>query len=260
MTEETAGYRFPPVTALVASGLVAVGVLLFMFVHEGLLVVAGFGAFGPGVLRELGWLGGLDEFQRQAAHRAGYHAYLVGGLAAVLVVSALRGFGPDTGISTDWITLILVVLWITWLFSTLLTYWGARMTAKRVLLTFGSFWAVFVIAMLVSEQWEEVSPGQTALAILWAVLLVVPFFVLAWLAGRRPRMAGLLLLGVAAVVSVVLFPTWAGGSLDWSSVLLTATLLLVPLVGSGIALLREGARATFTCPRPDSPRSTTLSS
>lgn len=241
MTEETAGHRFPPMTALVAAGLVAVGVLLFMFAHEGLLVVAGFGVFGPGVLRELGWLGGQDEFQRQAAHRAGYHAYLVGGFAAVLVVSALRGFGPDTGISTDWVTLILVALWITWLFSTLLTYWGARMTAKRVLLTFGSFWAVFVIASLIGESAKGVTPGEAALGILMAVLIVVPFFVLAWLAGRRPRLAGALLLGVAAVLSGVLFPAWARGSLDWSGILLTATLLLVPLVGSGIALIREGA-------------------
>ncbi len=46
---------------------------------------------------------------------------------------------------------ILVVLWMTWLFSSTLRYWGARKTASRVLIVFGSFWAVFVIANVLSE-------------------------------------------------------------------------------------------------------------
>ncbi len=79
MTELTPGRAVPPLPGLIAGGLVILGVLLSMFVAESLLVVAGVGAFGPGILRELGLLRDHDEFQRQAAHRAGYHAYLIDG-------------------------------------------------------------------------------------------------------------------------------------------------------------------------------------
>ena len=79
--------------------------------------MAGLGAFGPGILRELGWLNDQDEFQRQAARRAGYHA---------------------------------------WLFSALLTYWGARRTTTVVLLIFGSFWLVFGVATIISEATRAV--------------------------------------------------------------------------------------------------------
>lgn len=240
MADEAAGRRRPPLAGVIAGSLVILGVLLFMFVEEGLLVVAGLGAFGPGILREIGWLRDHDEFQRQAAHRAGYHAYLIGGLATVLVVSALRWSGSGLEASAEWVTLILVILWITWLFSALLAYWGARKTASRVLFTFGSFWAVFVIASLIGEAVEGVTAGETALGILMAVLIVGPFFALAWMAGRRPRVAGFLLLGVAAVLFVVLLPTWAG-SLAWSTILVTDTLLLAPLIASGVALLQEPA-------------------
>lgn len=239
MSEEAAGRRLPPLATLIASGLVVLGILLFMFVEEGLLVLAGLGAFGPGILRETGWLRDHDEFQRQTAHRAGYHAYLIGGLAAVLVVSALRRSGSSLEASAEWVTLILVLLWITWLFSTLLAYWGAQKTASRVLLTFGSFWAVFVVASLIGEPAEDAR--EAALGMLMAILVVAPFFGLAWMAGRRPRLAGLLLLGVAATLFVVLLPTWGSRSLDLSTILVTASLLLVPLLASGIALLREGA-------------------
>lgn len=240
MADESAGRRLPPLAGVIAGGLVILGVLLFMFVEEGLLVVAGLGAFGPGILREMGWLRDHDEFQRQAAHRAGYHAYLIGGLATVLVVSALGWSGSGLEASAEWVTLILVILWITWLFSALLAYWGARKTASRVLFTFGSFWAVFVIASLIGEAVEGVTAGETALGILMAVLIVGPFFALAWMAGRRPRVVGFLLLGVAAVLFVVLLPTWAG-SLAWSTILVTDTLLLAPLIASGVALLQEPA-------------------
>lgn len=79
MTEQSAGRRMPPLPRLIAGGLVVLGLLLSMFVSWGFLILAGLGAFGPGILRELGWLRDQDEFQRQATYRAGYLAYLVGG-------------------------------------------------------------------------------------------------------------------------------------------------------------------------------------
>lgn len=211
-----------------------------MFVSKGLLFVAGLGAFGPGILRELGWLRDQDELQRAAAHRAGYHAYLIGGLVTVALASALGWREAQIPDAAEWITLILIVLWLTWLFSALSAYWGARKTASRVLLTFGSFWAVFVVASVIGESDPGGDVGEFLLGVLMAVVFVVPFFALAWTAGRWPRRTGIVLLGVATIFFVITLPM---GGLRWSSVLLTDALLLVPLVGSGVALLRETADA-----------------
>jgi hypothetical protein len=241
MNEQTAGRALPPLLGLIAGGLVVAGVFLSMFVAEGFLAMAGLGAFGPGILRELGLLTDQDEFQRQAARRAGYHAYLVGGLVTVLVVAFLRSRGADFEISSDWVTLILLALWTTWLFSALLDYWGARKTAARVLIAFGSFWAVFVAAHIVGALTGP-EPLQVA-GVLVGLVLVGPFFLLAWTATRWPRGTGGALLAVSALFLVVFGPRWTSGALQLPSVLVTVTLLLVPLVASGIALLRDGTES-----------------
>ncbi len=236
MTEQAAGRTVPGLPGLIAGGLVILGVLLSMFVAAGLLVVAGLGAFGPGILRELGWLRDKDEFQRQAAYRAGYHAYLIGGLASVLVVSALRWRGTNLEDSSEWIMLILVILWMTWLFSALLAYWGARKTASAMLIIFGSFWAVFVIASIIGESNDA---AEFLLGMLMGFLVVSPFFVLAWTAGRWPRRTGGALLAVSALFLVMFTAPQGASSLKLSSILVTNALLLVPLIASGIALLRD---------------------
>ncbi len=236
MVEQTAGRWAPRLPGLIAGGLVALGLLLSTFMGWGFLFVAGLGAFGPGILRELGWLRDQDEFQRQAAHRAGYHAYLIGGLATVLIVAGLRWSGTEVEVSSEWIVLIMVVLWMTWLFSSLLAYWGAPKTASRVLMVFGSFWAVFVLAHLVSEP-PRLSDPESLLGLLMGIVFVGPWFLLAYTAGRRPRLTGILLLAVAVAFLVITAPT--GSFLKLSTILVTDALLVVPLIASGIALLRE---------------------
>ncbi len=238
MAEDTGRRSLPGLTGIIAGGVVILGVALWMFVNKGLLIVAGIGVFAPGFLREFGWLRDHDEFQRQAARRAGYHAYLVGGLAAVLVYSALEWWdGVD--VSSEWVLLVLLTLWMAWLFSSLLAYWGARRTATRVLIVFGSFWAVFAIATIISEANLADDPGMSVIGLLAGFALVGPFFVLAWAAGRWPRVTGFLLVAVSVLFLYHFFPS--GGNMKWSTVLLTDALLLVPLAASGIALLREGA-------------------
>ena len=64
MTEASTRRALPGLPGLIAGALVILGVFLFMFAHKALLIVAGLGIFGPGILRELGWLGDQDEFQR----------------------------------------------------------------------------------------------------------------------------------------------------------------------------------------------------
>lgn len=196
----TNGNVLPAPAGLSAGALVIAGVLLWMFVNKGLLVVAGLGAFGPGILRELGWLNDQDEFQRQAARRAGYHAWLVGGLAAVLILSVLQWGKQGTEVSIEWIGLILALMWLIWLFSALLTYWGARRTTTVVLLIFGSFWLVFGVATILSEATQ----GRTSsslltnlLGVLAEISIVGPFFFGAWAVHRWPRITGSVLVAVA---------------------------------------------------------------
>jgi len=242
MTDRLAN-RLPPPPGLIAGALVMLGIVLWMFVSKSLLFVVGLGVFGPGIVRELGWLKDQDEFQRQAAHRAGYHAYLVGGLVAVLVYSA-EHWQPSTRDTSDLLLNIIVVLWLAWMFSALLRYWGARKTASSVLVAFGSFWALFVIASLMGERGApqaDVSAWEIALGVVVGISVISAFFVPAWTVFRWPRPTGRILLLITLLFFVV-FTTPGlsrpSGPPVWTQVL-TSVLLLGPLLVSAIALLRE---------------------
>lgn len=238
---EPRGRRRPSVPGLIAGGLVGAGILLWMFVSRGFLFVAGLGAFGPGILRELGWLRDHDEFQREGAHRAGYHAYLVGGLAAVIVLAIVDWQGTTAEDATEWIRFIVFVLWLTWLFSALLAYWGPERTTALLLRTVGAFWAVFVVADILGSaamprNAHDVWTGLLGLGA--AILFVAPFFVLGWTVHRWPRRTGIALLVMAAVLLAVL-----GGrrNFQWSTYVMTRTLMVGPMIATGIALLRNAA-------------------
>jgi hypothetical protein len=230
----TATHRHPNRVNLAATALAALGIFLAVTVDMAFLVFAAIGTFGPGILRELGWLRDQDECQRQAARRAGYHAYLAGGCAAILVVAGLRAGtasieGPPLAAA-----LVLVVLWLAWLFSSMLSFWGPQRAASRTLLVFGSFWLMFV---LLSHIQEPSSLFRES-------LVVLPFFVLAWLVRRWPRLGGALML-VAAVGTTVLFRFFRFTSYSPEQILskaLTIILFEVPLLASGLALLRGGAK------------------
>jgi hypothetical protein len=232
----------PNLTGVVAAGLVAVGVFLWMFVDESLLLVAGLGAFGPGILRELGVLNDQDEFQREAARRAGYHAYLAGGLLAIVILVFLEWSGADAGAGGEWVSLVLVVLWLSWLASSVMEYWGAQKTTFWVMLAFGWFWALFGLAHVVGaildpEPIEDY--GEFFLGVAAVTLLVAPWFVLAWTAKRWPRGTAVALLGTALVLLVVFIRPFQPSGLPLPSRVLTAVLLLGPFLACGIALWTE---------------------
>jgi hypothetical protein len=213
---------------LLAGMLVVTGILLSMFVAMGFLILVGLGAFGPGLLREVGWLRDEDEFQRQAAYRAGYVAYLVGGFTAVLVISALKWREANLDGPVEWVALVVIVLWGSWLFVSLMRYWGARRMTSRMLVIFGLFWAAFVVG----GHWSEPA------ALLVEALVVMPFFALAWSAHRFPRTTGALLLALAAVGFWFFFDL-GRAFVTRPTQLLTFVLLLGALIACGAALLGE---------------------
>lgn len=188
------------------------------------------GTFGPGLLREIGLLTDKDEFQRQAEYRAGYHAFLVTGIVAFLLLAFVRSDDRDLKNPEEITTLLLSLLWFVWFLSSLLSYWGPQKTAFRVLNAYGAAWLLFAIASNTGSQWA----GWTA--VLMPVLMTMLFFGLAWLSRQFPRTAGVLLL----VISVFLaqFMGWFQGS-DRGIINEGVTFILFvgPLLASGIALL-----------------------
>ena len=130
-------------------------------------------------------------------------------------------------------TFFLALLWFSWLFSSLLAYWGARKTAARVLYVFGAVVLAFAIVSNLGSEWS----GWAAL--LLHPLLALPFLGLAYVSGRSPRVAGVFLVAVSLAF---FFFFVRRGNLRLASQGVTFVLFIGPLLASGIALL-AGERA-----------------
>ena len=223
----------PPAATMIASVFVLAGFLL-AGIDWGFLAVSAVAMFLPGILREMGWLKDKDEFQLQAARRAGYHAYMAGGLFAFLLTAWYRSVGPEVGFPGALVEDVLVVMWFTWLLSSLVAYWGAARTATRLLLIFGGVWLLFNL----------LGSGGKLVETLIQCLLAVPFFLTALVARRWPRVAGVLLLGF----SVFFFKFFGlaevfAGDPSAHGRILVIVLFIGPLFASGVALLSLGQEA-----------------
>lgn len=214
---------------LVAGMLVILGFALSE-INWGFLSLAALGTFGPGILREMGILNDQDEFQRRAARRAGYHAFLVAGLFTFLMVSFLRSGERNVEEPEVMVSLILAVLWFTWFLSSLLSYWGPQKTVTRVLTAFGSVWLIFNV---VGHLYDP-------MALIMQSLLAVPFFLLAYIAQRWPRIAGIVLIAVSFffIYFFDLYEIFGPNPLEKGRGMVIV-LFMGPLLVSGIILLRS---------------------
>lgn len=210
---------------IVAAILVIAGLVLGATVDMGFLALFGLGALGPSILRAFGILRDLDEFESRAAQRAGFHAFLAGGVF-LCAVATIKSWG-EANLDHEQISAsaALAVMLVTYLSSRLVSFWGAREAAFRVLLVFGSFWLAFALLS---------HPG---LAGLIEALVTVPFFALAFAAKRWPRIAGVLLL-VSAGAAFWLFKLYRVFAGNQGS-LMVLIVFVVPLVAMGIALLSD---------------------
>ena len=224
------GWR-PGKATLVAAALIILGIMLTA-VSWGLVFLVGLGMLGPGIVRELGWLKDQDEFQRQAARRAGYHAFLVTGFLAFFFMALFRSGYKGIKDPEEVGSLLLVVLWFTWVLSSLLGYWGPKRTAKTILITFGIFWLLFNI----------VSNLNSFVALIMQCLLAVPFFALAWTAGRWPKVTGVLLIAASAFFFYFfgLYEIFGSEPLARGRGFVIV-IFFGPLFASGVALLRCGS-------------------
>jgi hypothetical protein len=207
-----------------ASFLLAVaGLVLGATVDMAWLILFALGVFGPALLRETGLLRDRDEFQREAALRAGYRAYLAGGLFLAVVVIArswgVRNLDHDQFSAST----ALVVLLLVYLLSHLTSFWGARKAAFRVLLVFGLFWLAFVVL------------SHRGIEMLMEALVPLPMIVLALTSLRWPRVSGAIL--VALAIYGFFFLNLQRAFEGNPGALMVILLLLMPLLFSGIALL-----------------------
>ena len=147
---------------------------------------------------------------------------------AMVAVAKFREANLDG--AAQWVALVLVVLWTTWLFSSLMAYWGAARTTGRLLVAFGVFWALFGLG--------DVAMEPSALGVLMVFTFTAPFFVLAWTAGRWPKVTGAILLALSAFAFGYLFD-FGRDFVARPSQILTFVMLLVPLMSCGVALLAE---------------------
>lgn len=221
--------RFLPSATTTIAGTMVVAGFLLCGVSWWFLMLTAAGACGPGILRELGLLQDRDEVQQAAARRAGYVAFLVTGIVAFAVEAFLRTGGHLTDLSST-TTLLLAVLWFTWLLGVLLAYWGVRKGVSRMLFGFGVVWLAFAIVTNVGAEWT----GWTAL--LLTPLITLPFFVLGMTAMRWPRTTGCLLL-VAALGFFAFFGGLRGDIDALVRGAVTLVLFVGPLLGGGVALL-----------------------
>jgi hypothetical protein len=216
----------PSKTFLIAGSLVLGGFLLTAVSWWFMLLMAA-GTFGPGILREFGLLRDKDELETVAMYRAGYHAFLVSGVVAFAIVAFVRSNEGTLEGAEELGTFFAAVLWCAWMFSTLFSVWGAVRASQRILIAFGCVWLLFNIM-------GNVESGGVAL--LMQSLLAVPFFAMAWLCGRWPRVAATILIAAS-----VFFYFFFGGinrdNFDIVTTAVTFLLFIGPLLASGIALM-----------------------
>lgn len=223
----------PTATTWLAGSLVVGGAVLAMLFGAWFLLLAALGAFGPGVLREAGWLQDKDELQLRAAHRAGYHAYVTCGIAAFVSLAYFQSGVREVADSQNLALLFLALLWCTWSLSALLSYWGPRKTAARILTTVGALWLALMIFISLRFEWSG-----------WPALLVqslpaVPLFALAWASPRWPRGTGAGLVALALLTLVLLAEPAQNGTGPIEQVI-RVLLFFGPLLACGISLLTVG--------------------
>jgi len=220
----------PNATTWLAGSLVISGSVLAVLFGAWFLLLVAVGAFGPGVLREAGWLRDKDELQLRAAHRAGYHAYVTCGIAAFVSLAYFQSGVHDVADSQNLALLFLALLWCTWFLSALLSYWGPRKTAARILTAVGVFWLGL---MIVSNFRAESSSLPTLLV---QSLPAIPLFLLAWTSPRWPRTTGAGLLALS-LLTLVLLAEPAQSNTGPIEQVIRVLLFVGPLLACGVSLL-----------------------
>ncbi len=220
--------------------LFVAGLWLGVTAHRGFMILMAMGAFGPGILRQLGLLNDLDEFQKEAAAKAGLRAYLAGAVFLMVVLIAQSWHRLDLGNDQIPASSVVTFMLVVYYASYCLSFWDARKAVSRVLLAFGVFWLAFVVLSHASEPRVLLGEG---------LLVPGPFILCAILCRWWPRIIGLVLLGVG-VWAMYFFHMLPIGETDPQRVFQKVSMIALiplPLAVSGLALITsrsESCRAS----------------
>jgi len=222
--------------------LFVVGLWLGTTMHRGFMILMAIGAFGPGVLRQFGWLNDLDEFQKEAAAKAGLRAYLAGAIFLMVVLIAQSWYRLDLGSEQIPASTVVAFMLVVYYASYCLSFWDARKAVSRVLLAVGLFWLAFVVLNHASEPGPLVIEG---------LLVPGPFILCAILCRWWPRVVGLILLGVCvwAIFFFHMLPIGESDPQRFFQRFFLIALIPLPLAVSGFALItsrRESSAAELT--------------
>lgn len=222
--------------AAIALLLVVAGLLLGTTVHIGFLILMALGAFGPGVLRQIGLLADLDEFQKEAVANSGLRAYLATGI--LLMVASIAGNWSHLSLGNDQVpaSTVVVVMLVVYYSSYCLSFLDTRKAVSRILLVFGLFWLAFVV----------LSHAREPLSILGEALVVPGPFILGGILCRHwPLPVGLLLVAASAW-SIFFFHMIPSGGTSFHEALeksaFTFLLIPLPLTVAGVALITSGLK------------------
>jgi hypothetical protein len=225
------------------------GILADIGGYDGMIALTGIGLFAPLLLRELGLLPWIDEFQREATLRASQHAYLSGGifLVVVMTVFGIGGTHNDEGarfFDAVPASLVLLIMALTWYLSRLLQFWGALVGAFRILL--GTLSVYALVAAVTTLQVVKLADGEAprSVLVMLATIYLPPVFLAlaAWLSRRSPRITGVILLAVCVWLFFGYGPTsqflfGSAFSIAWQTRVVLGCLLLAPLLAAGIAFV-----------------------
>jgi hypothetical protein len=213
----------------IAAGLTFIGALVLTFlVSPFFIILAAIAAFTPDLLRLLGVVSDVDEFQQEAAGKASRLAMIV----TAIFIGCFYAFTAtgivDSRMQRDAWLLSFTLLVATRYIAYAAMYWDAQRGAPRIFLAFGAFWALFVIF----SEW-----GKWIALVMEGLVVVVPFIAAALLVRRFPRsIGGVSIAGaVAAFVFFDLFQLFLG---DLGSLVVFA-LISMPLLVTGIGLLTK---------------------
>ncbi len=222
---------------VIAIALVAVGLLLGATTHAAFMILFALGAFGPGLLRQMGLLDDLDELQKEAAAKSGLRAYLVTAILLMAVVIAENWNGLDLGLAREHVpaSSVVLLMLVVYYASYCLSFWDTRKAVSRVLLAIGLFWLSFVVLSHPSE------PGPL---IGESLVVAGPFLAAAVLCRWFPRTVGLALIALALGSIYFFHMIRFGDSFAESIAFGGFTLLLIPLplTVAGVALIADGSK------------------
>jgi hypothetical protein len=222
------GFMTSHTATLISAVLFTGSIVVALVVSPFFGIAAAIAAFLPDLLRLLGALRDVDEFQQEASGRAARLALVVGGCYMALMYAFTAQGAVDVASQKDaWLIAFTVVVAIRYI-AYMAMFWNPITAAPRVFLAFGAFWAAFVVL----SEW-----GAWGAMGIEAVAVVGPFVAGAALARRLPRTVGVaaIVLAVAAFIFFGLHRVFLGDL----GAFVVLILIPAPLVAVGVGLLRK---------------------